>query len=70
MHALPEFLKQNKTRRYILKNHVHSETKLPWLYLQSFLKSGRRAIAEQFVIYIFSWLKYITIPLLLLALIN
>lgn len=67
---LPVFLNKNKTRRYLLKNHLYSDTNITWLYSQSFIKKGNRFKAEILLHTLLNKLKYITLPLPVLSIAN
>lgn len=67
---LPVFLNKTKTRRYLLKNHLHSDINITWLYSQSFIKKGNRFKAEVLLQTLLNKLKYIALPIPLLSIAN
>lgn len=57
---LPDYLLDAKLRKYIIKNHIHSNYKLPEYLIKGIMQKGKKAKAEQIFFLVIKKLKYIS----------
>lgn len=67
MKMLSPFITRDHTRRFIIKNSFFLAHKLPGLYIQSFIRQGKKSKAERALYTLCAKLNHIGEPLLLLS---